>query len=83
MPNESLNPHCVWRQRLGPAARLDSPGKFLYRIFFDQWVTGTWTASVYTEHVTMLPLGSACVYIAHVLDRDHQHYLTMTKWWSD
>ena len=29
--------------------------------------------------MTMFPQGSACVYIAHVLDRGHQNDLTMTK----
>jgi len=56
-------------------ARFDSPGRFRNRAFFDPWIT--WTASVYTIHVTMFPRGSVCVYIIHAIKTNIHNYFAV------
>ena len=39
----------------------------------------TWTASVYTVHVTMFPGGSTCVYIVNVVKTSIRNYFAKPR----
>ena len=38
-----------------------------------------WIATVYTVHVTMIPRGSACVFIRHVVKTSIHNYFVITR----